>query len=44
MMMLTSYDYVFFFNCSWQEVGGDKLMKFPRVQAPNGLHMRFSSY
>ncbi|WJX65763.1 Cytochrome P450 85A [Trifolium repens] len=29
---------------SWQEVGGDKLMKFPRVQAPNGLHMRFSSY
>ncbi|CAI8594213.1 unnamed protein product [Vicia faba] len=28
----------------WEETGGDKLMKFPRVQAPNGLHMKFSSY
>jgi len=25
-------------------VGGDKLMKFPRVQAPNGLHIRVTSY
>ncbi|RYR32945.1 hypothetical protein Ahy_A10g047468 isoform A [Arachis hypogaea] len=24
----------------WEEVGGDKLLKFPRVQAPNGLHIR----
>uniref|UniRef100_A0A7N0T9R8 Cytochrome P450 85A n=1 Tax=Kalanchoe fedtschenkoi TaxID=63787 RepID=A0A7N0T9R8_KALFE len=28
----------------WEEVGGDKLMKFPRVEAPNGLHIRVSSY
>ncbi|CAL5186060.1 unnamed protein product [Lathyrus oleraceus] len=28
----------------WEETGGDKLMKFPRVQAPNGLHMKFSSF
>ncbi|KAL5582092.1 hypothetical protein UlMin_014534 [Ulmus minor] len=28
----------------WEEVGGDKLMKFPRVQAPNGLHIRVSAY
>ncbi|KAI8017684.1 Cytochrome P450 85A1 [Camellia lanceoleosa] len=27
----------------WEEVGGDKLMKFPRVEAPNGLHIRVSS-
>ncbi|XP_047310959.1 cytochrome P450 85A-like [Impatiens glandulifera] len=27
----------------WEEVGGDKLMKFPRVEAPNGLHIRLSS-
>ncbi|XP_010257975.2 PREDICTED: cytochrome P450 85A1-like [Nelumbo nucifera] len=26
------------------EVGGDKLLKFPRVEAPNGLHIRVSSY
>ncbi|XP_057740695.1 cytochrome P450 85A-like [Arachis stenosperma] len=28
----------------WEEVGGDKLLKFPRVQAPNGLHIRVTSY
>ncbi|XAR71315.1 hypothetical protein NMG60_11028520 [Bertholletia excelsa] len=28
----------------WEEVGGDKLMKFPRVEAPNGLHIRVSTY
>lgn len=28
----------------WEEVGGDKLMKFPRVEAPNGLRIRVESY
>ncbi|KAF5480146.1 hypothetical protein F2P56_000913 [Juglans regia] len=28
----------------WEEIGGDKLLKFPRVEAPNGLHIRVSSY
>ncbi|KAF7803102.1 Cytochrome P450 85A [Senna tora] len=28
----------------WEEVGGEKVMKFPRVEAPNGLHIRVSSY
>ncbi|XP_050230477.1 cytochrome P450 85A-like [Mercurialis annua] len=28
----------------WEEVGGDTLMKFPRVEAPNGYHLRVSSY
>ncbi|KAI5441579.1 Cytochrome P450 85A, variant 3 [Lathyrus oleraceus] len=27
----------------WEEVGETKLKKFPRVQAPNGMHMRFLS-
>ncbi|CAN1126483.1 Cytochrome P450 85A1 [Linum perenne] len=27
----------------WEEVGGDTLMKFPRVEAPNGLHVRVSN-
>ncbi|XP_004507293.1 cytochrome P450 85A-like [Cicer arietinum] len=27
----------------WEEVGENKLVKFPRVQAPNGLHIRISS-
>ncbi|KAK9277140.1 hypothetical protein L1049_006679 [Liquidambar formosana] len=28
----------------WEEVGGDKILKFPRVKAPNGLHIRVSKY
>ncbi|KAL5759342.1 hypothetical protein ACOSP7_017867 [Xanthoceras sorbifolium] len=28
----------------WEEVGGDKLVQFPRVEAPNGLHIRVSKY
>ncbi|KAI6700448.1 hypothetical protein NL676_014772 [Syzygium grande] len=28
----------------WEEIGGDKLMKFPRVEAPNGLHIRVSPF
>ncbi|XP_010032557.3 cytochrome P450 85A [Eucalyptus grandis] len=28
----------------WEEVGGEKLMKFPRVAAPNGFHIRVRSY
>lgn len=30
--------------CRWEEVGGDKLMKFPRVEAPNGLRIRVSTH
>ncbi|XP_020969166.1 cytochrome P450 85A-like isoform X3 [Arachis ipaensis] len=28
----------------WEAAGDDKLVKFPRVSAPNGLHIRVSSY
>ncbi|OAY69241.1 Cytochrome P450 85A1 [Ananas comosus] len=28
----------------WEEVGGDTILKFPRVEAPNGLHIRVSGY
>ncbi|KAG1366759.1 cytochrome P450 85A1-like [Cocos nucifera] len=28
----------------WEEVGGDRLLKFPRVEAPNGLHIRIWDY
>ncbi|XP_077216035.1 cytochrome P450 85A1-like isoform X2 [Tasmannia lanceolata] len=28
----------------WEEVGGDKILKFPRVEAPNGLHVRVCNY
>ncbi|XP_008775849.2 cytochrome P450 85A-like [Phoenix dactylifera] len=28
----------------WEEVGSTKLLKFPRVEAPNGLHIRIWDY
>ncbi|KAL9230071.1 hypothetical protein vseg_005463 [Gypsophila vaccaria] len=28
----------------WEEIDGNKLVKFPRVEAPNGLKIRVSSY
>ncbi|KAK1306403.1 Cytochrome P450 85A1 [Acorus calamus] len=28
----------------WEEVGNDKLVKFPRVEAPNGIRVRVSDY
>ncbi|CAH9102121.1 unnamed protein product [Cuscuta epithymum] len=41
---ISTFLHYFVTRYSWEEVGGDELMKFPRVQAPNGLHIRVSSY
>jgi brassinosteroid-6-oxidase 1 len=29
-----------FFPCRWEEAGKNEIMKFPRVEAPNGLHIK----
>ncbi|XP_048327665.2 cytochrome P450 85A isoform X2 [Ziziphus jujuba] len=41
---ISAFLHYFVTRYRWEEVGGDKLMKFPRVEAPNGLHIRVSSY
>ncbi|KAL8117272.1 hypothetical protein AgCh_015254 [Apium graveolens] len=41
---ISTFLHYFVTNYRWEEVGGDKLMKFPRVEAPNGLHLRVSDY
>ncbi|KAJ4707252.1 Cytochrome P450 [Melia azedarach] len=41
---ISTFLHYFVTRYSWGEVGGDKLMKFPRVEAPNGLHIRVSAY
>uniref|UniRef100_A0A7N0ZRE0 Cytochrome P450 n=1 Tax=Kalanchoe fedtschenkoi TaxID=63787 RepID=A0A7N0ZRE0_KALFE len=28
----------------WEEVGGEEIVEFPRVEAPNGLHLKVSNY
>ncbi|XP_020240141.1 cytochrome P450 85A [Cajanus cajan] len=41
---ISTFLHYFVTRYRWEEVGGEKLMKFPRVQAPNGLHIRVTSY
>ncbi|CAM8885045.1 unnamed protein product [Rhodiola kirilowii] len=41
---ISTFLHYFVTSYRWEEVGCDKLMKFPRVEAPNGLHIRVSSY
>ncbi|CAN4081627.1 unnamed protein product [Withania somnifera] len=41
---IATFLHYFVTRCRWEEVGGDKLMKFPRVEAPNGLWIKVSTY
>ncbi|XP_073059121.1 cytochrome P450 85A1 [Primulina eburnea] len=41
---ISTFLHYFVTKYKWEEVGGDKLMKFPRVEAPNGLHIKISTH
>ncbi|GAB4827989.1 hypothetical protein Ancab_034876 [Ancistrocladus abbreviatus] len=41
---ISTFLHYFVTRYRWEEVGGDKLVKFPRVEAPKGLHIRVSSF
>ncbi|KAL3346641.1 hypothetical protein AABB24_025202 [Solanum stoloniferum] len=41
---ISTFLHYFVTKYRWEEVGGDKLMKFPRVEAPNGLRIRVSTH
>ncbi|CAK7335338.1 unnamed protein product [Dovyalis caffra] len=41
---ISTFLHYFVTRYRWEEVGGDTLMKFPRVEAPNGLRIRVSSH
>ncbi|XP_019442762.1 PREDICTED: cytochrome P450 85A isoform X2 [Lupinus angustifolius] len=40
---ISTFLHYFVTRYRWEEIGGEKVMKFPRVEAPNGLHIRVSS-
>ncbi|KAK4776339.1 hypothetical protein SAY86_005027 [Trapa natans] len=40
---ISTFLHYFVTRYRWEEVGGNKLMKFPRVVAPHGLHIRVES-
>ncbi|XP_051121017.1 cytochrome P450 85A1-like [Andrographis paniculata] len=39
---ISTFLHYFVMRYKWEEVGGDRLIKFPRVEAPNGLRIRVS--
>lgn len=41
---ISTFLHYFVTKYRWEEVGGEEVMKFPRVEAPNGLHIRVSNY
>ncbi|XP_075514982.1 cytochrome P450 85A1-like [Primulina tabacum] len=41
---ISTFLHYFATKYKWEEVGGNKLMKFPRVEAPNGLHIKISTH
>ncbi|XP_039021620.1 cytochrome P450 85A-like [Hibiscus syriacus] len=41
---ISTFLHYFVTRYRWEEVGGEELINFPRVEAPNGLHIRISSY
>ncbi|XP_049384152.1 cytochrome P450 85A3 [Solanum stenotomum] len=41
---ISTFLHYFVTRYRWEEVGGNKLMKFPRVEAPNGLWIKVSTY
>ncbi|XP_055805787.1 cytochrome P450 85A3 [Solanum dulcamara] len=41
---ISTFFHYFVTRYRWEEVGGNKLMKFPRVEAPNGLWIKVSTY
>ncbi|KAK0573451.1 hypothetical protein LWI29_008188 [Acer saccharum] len=44
IVKITMFLHYFVTRYRWEEVGGEKLVQFPRVEAPNGLHIRVSKY
>ncbi|KAM3250540.1 cytochrome 85A3 [Capsicum chacoense] len=41
---ISTFLHYFVTRYRWEEVGGDELVKFPRVEAPNGLWVKVSAY
>ncbi|KAH7840636.1 hypothetical protein Vadar_019517 [Vaccinium darrowii] len=44
IVTIATFLHYFVTRYRWEEVGEEKLLKFPRVEAPNGLHVRVSMY
>ncbi|XP_021910193.1 cytochrome P450 85A-like [Carica papaya] len=41
---ISTFLHYFVTKYRWEEVGGEKIVQFPRVEAPNGLHITLSNF
>ncbi|KAH9707939.1 cytochrome P450 85A1 [Citrus sinensis] len=44
IVQISTFLHYFVTRYRWEEVGGDKIVQFPRVEAPDGLRIRVSKY
>ncbi|XP_062150209.1 cytochrome P450 85A-like [Alnus glutinosa] len=44
LVKISTFLHYFVTRYRWEEVGECKILKFPRVEVPNGLHIRVSKY
>ncbi|GAV78763.1 p450 domain-containing protein [Cephalotus follicularis] len=44
MVTISTFLHYFVTKYRWELIGGEKILKFPRVVAPKGLHVRLSKY
>ncbi|KAI5678868.1 hypothetical protein M9H77_09818 [Catharanthus roseus] len=44
IVTISMFLHYFVTSYRWEEIGGEKIRKFPRVEAPNGLHARVFKY
>ncbi|XP_059655033.1 cytochrome P450 85A1-like [Cornus florida] len=44
IVMISTFLHYFVTRYRWEEIGGEKIVQFPRVEAPNGLHVRVLKY
>ncbi|KAJ4710723.1 Cytochrome P450 [Melia azedarach] len=42
IVQIATFLHYFVTSYRWEEVGGDEIQQFPRVEAPNGLHIKLS--
>ncbi|KAM0937877.1 hypothetical protein DsansV1_C24g0183831 [Dioscorea sansibarensis] len=44
IVTITAFLHYFITRFRWEEVGVNEILKFPRVETPNGVHIKVWSY
>ncbi|CAI0463190.1 unnamed protein product [Linum tenue] len=44
LVMISLFLHCFVTQYRWEELEGEEMVKFPRIEVPNGLHLRISKY